>query len=475
MSNVLAKVGSLDNVSLYEHYCDTTADLANIPKNESTLGSTAIVVDGENGFEAYMADSEGEWKPLVTMSGGSSDGGSDSDSGNPGYTVEEAEKFAVEDVEIYISYSEGSPTAYTDDMASLLIPLEINTIKVVIDGTTYNVDQYLEENDPSFYAFGAPVINLSNWEFDFSNYPFVIYRNYDFDAGEQLPFCKIEFSPTLDNSTLTISISYQEATVTEVSNEFKSAVEQSLWTKEQEEIVFYENDYVTFPEYGTPLTTLLTSDITLDEELPEQIQVNKNGAITTLKRRWSDDDDYIAYYEEVVQGETAPMTFAVKDNGDWYITLYWTSTVLPFSLKLSYKTDNKIITEVSDEFKEAVQTVTGTDSSPFLFLKGTYASFTDGYQIPDITCNEFSNNITSSLSTDPFIPPKIPVLLMTNSEMVAKYYMYYYVGQVSNAGQYPRVFAFKGQGDGYNLLETLYVSQNTSSSTALQLYHTQPS
>ena len=69
MSNVLAKIGDFDNVSLYEHYCDTTADLANIPKEEIVLGSTAIVVNGDSGFEAYIANSEKEWIPIASSSG----------------------------------------------------------------------------------------------------------------------------------------------------------------------------------------------------------------------------------------------------------------------------------------------------------------------------------------------------------------------------------------------------------------------
>jgi len=69
VSNVLAKIGDFDNVSLYEHYCDTTADLANIPKEEIVLGSTAIVVNGDSGFEAYIANSEKEWIPIASSSG----------------------------------------------------------------------------------------------------------------------------------------------------------------------------------------------------------------------------------------------------------------------------------------------------------------------------------------------------------------------------------------------------------------------
>ena len=46
--NVMTKRGSIDNVVVYEHYCDSRADLTNIPKSETTLGSIAIVVQGED-------------------------------------------------------------------------------------------------------------------------------------------------------------------------------------------------------------------------------------------------------------------------------------------------------------------------------------------------------------------------------------------------------------------------------------------
>lgn len=60
--NVLTKRGSLDNVVTYEHFCDTKADLANIPKNEITLGTIAIVLkDDDESIGIYIADSNKEW------------------------------------------------------------------------------------------------------------------------------------------------------------------------------------------------------------------------------------------------------------------------------------------------------------------------------------------------------------------------------------------------------------------------------
>ena len=69
--NILAKRGVLDNIATFEHICDTTADMANIPADEINLGSTCLVLEGEDGgFELYMAKSNKEW---VLLGGGGSD------------------------------------------------------------------------------------------------------------------------------------------------------------------------------------------------------------------------------------------------------------------------------------------------------------------------------------------------------------------------------------------------------------------
>lgn len=73
MAHVMTKRGEHDNVVAYEHMCDTRADLANIPEDEITLGSVAIVLRGEAGLEAYMADSSGEWVSLMGITATSGD------------------------------------------------------------------------------------------------------------------------------------------------------------------------------------------------------------------------------------------------------------------------------------------------------------------------------------------------------------------------------------------------------------------
>ena len=70
--NILVKRGSLDNVITYEHYCDAKADLANIPKNQITLGSTAVVLqDEDGGMGIYIAGSDKEWVAVSTSTNGS--------------------------------------------------------------------------------------------------------------------------------------------------------------------------------------------------------------------------------------------------------------------------------------------------------------------------------------------------------------------------------------------------------------------
>ena len=62
--NIMTKRGNLDNAVTYEHICDTTADLNNIDPRYITLGSVAVVLQGDTGIEIYMATSNKEWVEL---------------------------------------------------------------------------------------------------------------------------------------------------------------------------------------------------------------------------------------------------------------------------------------------------------------------------------------------------------------------------------------------------------------------------
>lgn len=70
--NVMTRRGSLDNVVTFQHVCDTRADLANIPLQQISLGSTAIVLHGDKDeFQVYIAKSNKEWILISAGSGGS--------------------------------------------------------------------------------------------------------------------------------------------------------------------------------------------------------------------------------------------------------------------------------------------------------------------------------------------------------------------------------------------------------------------
>ena len=70
--NIMNKRGLQDNIVTYEHYCDTKTDLSNIPKNQITLGSVAIVLQDEDGsMGIYIANSNKEWISFSNGGGGS--------------------------------------------------------------------------------------------------------------------------------------------------------------------------------------------------------------------------------------------------------------------------------------------------------------------------------------------------------------------------------------------------------------------
>ena len=64
---IMSKRGQQDNVVTYEHICDTTADLDAIDPAYITLGSVAIVLEGNAGLEVYMANSNKEWISLTMV------------------------------------------------------------------------------------------------------------------------------------------------------------------------------------------------------------------------------------------------------------------------------------------------------------------------------------------------------------------------------------------------------------------------
>lgn len=74
MAAIMTKRGNLDNVVTHEFVCDTTADLQTIEPEYITMGSVAIVIQGDSGLEVYMANSKKEWINLGTSGDSSTSG-----------------------------------------------------------------------------------------------------------------------------------------------------------------------------------------------------------------------------------------------------------------------------------------------------------------------------------------------------------------------------------------------------------------
>lgn len=68
MASKMTKRGQQDNIVTYEFVCDTITDLNAIDPQYCTMGSIAIVISGDVGFEVYMANSQKQW---INISGGS--------------------------------------------------------------------------------------------------------------------------------------------------------------------------------------------------------------------------------------------------------------------------------------------------------------------------------------------------------------------------------------------------------------------
>ena len=67
---ITSKRGQQENRATYEFICDAATDLQNIDPHQITLGSVAIVLQGESGnLEVYMANSKKEW--IILGSSGS--------------------------------------------------------------------------------------------------------------------------------------------------------------------------------------------------------------------------------------------------------------------------------------------------------------------------------------------------------------------------------------------------------------------
>lgn len=145
MAYAMTKCGSQDNIITYEFMCDTTADMNKIENKYRTIGTVAIVLQGESdGLEVYIAGSDKKWNSLSSIAGGSGD--MEAGSGLTIYICSQQE------------VSEGLPDVEEpDEDAIYLVPASDPST-----GDLYNEYIWVDDN---WERFGSGSINI-----DLSNY-----------------------------------------------------------------------------------------------------------------------------------------------------------------------------------------------------------------------------------------------------------------------------------------------------------------
>ena len=163
---ITSKRGQLDNIITYEHICDFTTDMADIDPHYITLGSICTVINGEDGLELYIADSEKQWHPI--MSGGGESGNNDNEQGDGSsssagpFGLREILRFSGNDVEITNGYTINIVNYQGNDlqnsqMCSNITAIGIfdsnNSVPVILSNTE---DMSFDEDDGTTYTNGHP-------------------------------------------------------------------------------------------------------------------------------------------------------------------------------------------------------------------------------------------------------------------------------------------------------------------------------
>lgn len=146
--NLMTKRGNLDNVVLYEHYCDGKSDLNNIPLDQINLGSIALVLKDENdsiGF--YMADSNKEWHAISFLNGGGGSGGDDSGDDSQG-----------SDETMVVNFTETSATSATCDKTYAEVLSQLTNGKFVYGIIDLSYTSPLSQTYYLYVAHVAPII-----------------------------------------------------------------------------------------------------------------------------------------------------------------------------------------------------------------------------------------------------------------------------------------------------------------------------
>lgn len=137
MANIMTKRGTQDNIVTYEHFCDTTADIANISPEYITLGSIAVVLQGNSGIlQIYMANSNKQWILLNVGAGESGEG------------------LTLEEVNELIADALGDIVGFGTQIVNALPESNINT------GTIYLVANNNGNND----AYDEYIYVNNNWQ-----------------------------------------------------------------------------------------------------------------------------------------------------------------------------------------------------------------------------------------------------------------------------------------------------------------------
>lgn len=143
--NIMTKRGNLDNVILFEHYCDEKADLNNIPLDQISLGTIALVLKDENdsiGF--YMADSNKEWHAISSVNSG---GGSGDDSQGSDETM-------------IVNFTETSATSATCDKTYAEVLSQLTNGKFVYGIIDLS---YSSITSSQFYLYVAQIGPIIPW------------------------------------------------------------------------------------------------------------------------------------------------------------------------------------------------------------------------------------------------------------------------------------------------------------------------
>ena len=141
MAYAMTKRGSLDNCVTYEFICDTVADMNAIEDRYRTIGSTAVVLQGDAGLEVYISGSDKIWTSLSVINSGSVPSG-----GGLSFHIcgqDELDANGLPDV------------SEPDEVTFYLVP--------AADETTGNIyDEYIYVDDEwERFGSGAPNIDLS--------------------------------------------------------------------------------------------------------------------------------------------------------------------------------------------------------------------------------------------------------------------------------------------------------------------------